>query len=49
MENMMNDSDYALLTATIFLAPHLSKGWGLSMWAIHFIGFLAFVYVEKFA
>jgi hypothetical protein len=45
----MKDSDYMLMASMIALSPHLSKGWGLFIWAIHFIGFLVAIYMERFA
>jgi hypothetical protein len=48
-EKAMKDSDYCLLLATIALAPHLSKGWALFMWAVFFTGFLSAIYLERFA
>jgi hypothetical protein len=43
----MKDSDYFLLTANMFLAAHLSKGWSWLMWAINFAGFCLFFYLER--
>jgi hypothetical protein len=48
-EQAMKDSDYCLLLAIIVLAPHLSKGWALFMWAVFFTGFLFAIYLERFA
>jgi hypothetical protein len=48
-EQAMKDSDYCLLLAIIVLAPHLSKGWALLMWAVFFTGFLFAIYLERFA
>ena len=44
----MKDSDFLLLSSMVALSPHLSKGWGLVMWATHFIGFLVAIYMERF-
>jgi hypothetical protein len=43
----MKDSDYFLLLACVLLAPKLSKGWALFMWAINMVAFIFFFYVEQ--
>jgi hypothetical protein len=43
----MKDSDYFLLMASVFLAPHLPKRWGVFMWFLYMAAFVLFVYLER--
>ena len=43
----MKDSDFLLLTSMVVLAPHLSKGLALIMWAIYFVAFCAALYLGR--
>lgn len=45
----MKDSDFFLMSSMIALFPHLSKGWGLFIWAVLYAGFLISYYLERFA
>jgi hypothetical protein len=45
----MTTSDYFLLMACVFLAPSLSKGWALFLWALNMAFFAVFFVLEKSA
>jgi hypothetical protein len=46
LEVEVKDSDFFLLASMVALAPHMTKGWGICMWAFNFAAFCVMFYLE---
>ena len=47
MENIMKESDYAFLLASIFLAQFIGRGWAMLVWAFYMVTFGIFMYLGR--